>query len=343
MKRAIKWVSLSLAALLLALSLLAVTIVFRPFQLHHLQGTAQEVSVAGLAVPSFSMQENGDFRLIQVNDTHLYNGSGKTDSKTLADLRAVLEKEKPALVIANGDILDGINYYLHNNKRRAAEAFAQLMEDLGIYWAYVPGNNDGETLGSERDVTAFFSQYPHCIVANEKDLTGATQFSIPLTDAEDETVHTLILLDSLARDAKRQYDYIKDDQLAWLKRTLDAQNGRPVSLFFHMDTPGFLTARDGGVLYQEGYAPIAPGMYSGIPKNTAVDAVIAEAKNIGLVSIGHIHPDSNWCNFFEGRYYHVARAAGYEVTPQPGVTAITIHTAQSDSRAMYDFEDILYE
>jgi len=325
----------------------------KPFAKGDISGAADTVSITDRAIPYLPVDENGDFVLLQITDTHLYNATGKKDSRTLEELRKLVQAQQPDLVVATGDIFDGINPYLFWNKRAAVEALAELFEEENQYWAYVPGNNDGEYLGSARDVAAALSAYPRCILANEEGLTGATQFSMDIQTMAGETayekagktVHSLIFMDSLARQEKNRskYDFMKADQAAWLAKTLDEKKlsnpNMKVSLFFHMPTPAMNAAQEQGEAYQEGYAPITDLWPA--PPNEAVDEVITKAGNVGLVAIGHVHPPESWCSYYNQTYYHIARASGYEGAKEPGATRIIIHTAAADTRSMYDFEEIL--
>lgn len=344
-----KWVLMILATAVAITGILVGTaylLIIKPLHKDALVGEADRRSIIDSATPDFRVGTNGTFTIAQVTDTHLYNGSGKTDTHTLENLKKKLQELKPDFVVASGDILDGYNPYFRVNLQEAADQFASVMEDLGLYWAYIPGNNDGEYLNSARDAAAYFSKYAHCIVANEENLTGATHYSVDWKDADGETVHSLVFVDSLARDAQNNYDYIHDDQVQWLAKTLAAKKSAApdakVSVFFHMNTPAMVDAARDGNAYQEGYAPIPESLRNNISKNAAADAAIVEAGNVGLVAIGHIHPNENWCSFYNNLYYHIARPSGYEVSDEPGVTLIIVDTRQQDVRQMYTFTDNLY-
>lgn len=74
----------------------------------------------------------------------------------------------------------------------------------------------------------------------------------------------------------------------------------------------------------------------------SLDKVLTDSQSVGLVSIGHIHPDTNYCSFLNGTYYHVVRPSGYNVTKNPGCVKITIHTGAENTREMYAFEEIIF-
>lgn len=351
-KRIIILVSILLGLALLAGGTFAYIYTAKPFHTGDLTGAAEKYAaqggtVAGREIQPLSLRESGNLVILQFNDTHFVTADGK-DEKTLAAMEEELMSHSPDLVVINGDMLDGFNSKMKTDKRGALCAVADLFERHDQYWAYVPGNNDGEYLGSTEDVAAFLAQsYPHCLLSNEEDLTGATQFVIPVQDAEGQTVHALVFMDSLARDPETNYltySCMKKDQADWLRGQLTALKTQApqakASIFFHMNTPAFTQAKNEGEAYSDDYAmPDFPDSWS-IRGNDIIDSAISAAGNVGLVSIGHLHPAVNWCAFYQGRYYHITRASGYQVTRRPGAVLITIHTYDGNAQRMYDFEEI---
>lgn len=312
-------------------------------------GYAIEVSIIGREVPSFTVDGNGEFNILQISDTHIISGSTKNDKETLENVRKQIENLKPQLVVVSGDMVEGNNKNSKFNKKTALETIGNMFEELSQYWAYVPGNNDGEFMGTTADVAAFLSQYEHCILSNEENLTGATQYSVDLKDSDGKTVHSLIFLDSLARDENNKYDYMKEDQVEWAKQTVESKKQENpdvfVSFFFHMNTPNFALSGKNGTAYTGAfnYNHVPSDFYTGIDGNKAFDEMTEALGNVGLVSIGHIHPYTNYCSFYNGAYYHVTRSAGFGVTNNPGCTLITIHTDIKDTKDMYDFIEIPFK
>ncbi|MDR2753436.1 MAG: metallophosphoesterase [Oscillospiraceae bacterium] len=340
--------SIVLAAAILAGGAFAYVAIQKPFRTGELTGTPVGTQI-GRAVPPMQVDRNGDFVILQFTDTHLIDVRGK-DLKTLDAIAAQVGRVGPDLVVVTGDMLDGLNTKLFADKRASLAAIASLFERRETPWAYVPGNNDGETMGTTAEVVGFLAKnYQFCVLGNKKGLTGETQYAIPLLDEDGVTVHELLFMDSLMRDPETHYvtyDCMKQDQADWLQaRLLALKAAAPLaraSVFFHMNTPAFTAAKNEGAPYAAGYATSDfPDEWS-IDGNQAVDDAMNAAGNVGLVSIGHLHPSQNWCNFLDKTYYHIARPSGYQVAKQPGATKITIHTDEGNPRRQYDFEEILF-
>ena len=286
-----------------------------PFHRGNLTGEAKNYSVVGRAVPSFSFDEAGEFTVLQMTDMHLDMGRGR-DKKVLAQIAGQVDTVKPDLVVISGDMLDGHSAQIFRNKRESLKNIAAIFEERKLYWAYVPGNNDGEVLGSAADIVAYLGKnYKFCIVANAEGIAGETQYVIPIKN-KGTVVHQLVFMDSGMRDPATNYetyDCFKQNQADWLKAQL--ASGVNTSLFFHMNTPAFTKA--------------ISDVWDTIPGNKIVDDVIEAAGNVGLVSIGHIHPPVNWLAKWGGRYYQVVRA--------DGGSKITISVSGG-----YQFEELVY-
>jgi len=334
---------------LLTIGLLGIFRAAKTFHRGDLTGTAEQFSIVGLDVPELPVRDSGNFVILQFTDMHLTGTRGK-DARTLAAIEEQLISVDPDLVVITGDMLEGFNSKLVADKRGALCAVADIFERHRRFWAWVPGNNDTEYLGSSADVAAFLGQsYPHCLIANAKDVTGATHFVIPVEDAGGEIVHALVFMDSLARDPETNYmtyECMKKNQADWLRVQLNALKTQAplakVSVFFHSNTPAFTRAKHEGEPYAGNYAMLDfPDSWT-IRGNEIIDRAIADAGSVGLVSIGHLHPGRNWCAFLDGTYYHITRASGYQATSKPGAAVITIHTYDGSPRRLYDFEEIVF-
>ena len=152
----------------------------------------------------------------------------------------------------------------------------------------------------------------------------------------------MVFLDSMdydSEDSEHVYGYVHEDQVNWCKDEIDEKKSEntnvTVSVFMHENTPAFQKAAENGKAYKTGYATIvrSPEKYN-IPKNQPLDDVFDESGVVGLVAIGHVHPTSPMCSFYNGTYYHIASKTSV------ASTLITIHTREDDVIEMYDFSVI---
>ncbi len=300
---------------------------------------AQSVTVQK-ELPDLSADENGDFTVLQFSDTHFTTGVTFSDMLTLNKMEKLTEKHDPDLVVISGDMIDDGNDG-DFNKAYILRTVAELFEEADQYWSYVPGNNDGINYGTSEDVVAYLSQYEHCLVADEPEISGGCQYSIDITDGESVT-HSLLFIDTMDydnEDPDHIYGYVQEDQVNWCKEEISEKKSINeniyISVFLHENTPNFFRAARKGQMYKFGYPVLGLRMEKyNIPKNQPLDDVFDESGCVGLLSMGHNHPLTVQCSFYEGTYYHV--------TPKTSVasTLITIHTREDNTKDMYDFSSV---
>lgn len=299
-----------------------------------------EAVAAEKEMPVLSTDENGDFTVLQFSDTHFTTGLSYTDVSVLTTMENQIKEYNPDLVIVLGDMLDDGEAGAFN-KEYVLQTVGTMFENLEQYWAYIPGNNDGMAHGTSADVTAYLSQFEHCLCADVKDVSGGAQYSIDIEN-NGTVVHSLIFLDTMDYDEdddEHIYGYVHADQVRWCENEINSKLEKhgdiSMSVFIHENTPAFAEAGLYGEAYADGYAPLdkMEEKYN-IPKNKPLDDVFADAGCIGLVSMGHAHPSENKCSFYNGTYYHVAAQ-----TKTMG-SLITIHTDADSTREMYEFFSI---
>ncbi len=86
------------------------------------------------------VDENGkitdeDFTVVLATDLHIDKDDALTD-KTISMLVRHLEDVKPDLLILTGDII------VSDYQQLDCVQFAKMMEEIGIYWAFVFGNHE---------------------------------------------------------------------------------------------------------------------------------------------------------------------------------------------------------
>lgn len=286
----------------------------------------------------FTVGEDGEFTVLQFSDTHFTTGISFSDIRLLKKMEEQIKKYSPDLVVITGDMIDDGNDGLFN-KAGVLRSVAEMFEDLNQYWSYVPGNNDGANYGTTSDITSYLSQYEHCLVRDEKDISGGTQHSIDIYDGK-ELAHSMIFLDTMDYDDEDDfyiYGYVLEDQVQWVKEEIKSKKEKnedvTVSVFMHENSPDFVRAGKNGKAYKKGYSNITlMGEKYDIPKNQPLDDVFNESGCVGLVSIGHVHPAVPMCNFYNGTYYHIAQQTVISST------FITIDTDADNTEEMYEFQ-----
>jgi len=205
-----------------------------------------------------------DFKVMGFTDMHLDHYKERGDYSINLMIRAIVE-EKPDLVVFDGDIITSA--FNHHRARQLCE----VMEELGVYWAYSLGNHEHDNAFSisRTLMMKIFASYDHCLVdcsqkktsAGEK-VDGIGNYVINLLNGEGKVRETLIFMDGGQEmtksdydkyyqteftDAGLDYDYVKESQIAWYQETLEKiqqENGQaaPSSLFLHIPLVEYKTA-----------------------------------------------------------------------------------------------------
>ncbi len=210
---------------------------------------------------------DGSFRVLMVSDIH--GGVGYNREKTTAALDALLDAEKPDLVVFGGDTAGpGVIHITNADELRdMLDGLSAPMETRGIPWCHVFGNHDDNYGLPNREAEAVYETYPHCLSkAGDPDLSGVGNYVLPVTDAEGERV----LLNLFALDSHSgmtefyeefglkpgtpvfhptagdhgTYDSVHMDQVFWYWQTsiaFERSAGRkiPAVMFLHIPLPEF--------------------------------------------------------------------------------------------------------
>ena len=175
-------------------------------------------------------ENDGEFKVVMFTDTHI---CGKKDKDIMCVEYIIknISEQKADLVIFGGDNISG-----GFTEKRAVE-FAQLMENLGVYWAAVLGNHEGEgflSVSREENVE-IFSSYDHCLMRQGKDgVDGNGNYAVTILNTDNSVKEVFFLMDSgsyMTQETKDKYgvtddgevyDGVKESQVQWYKDKHDA-------------------------------------------------------------------------------------------------------------------------
>ena len=192
-------------------------------------GTTVEIVSEDIDSVTIKKNDDSDFKVLMFTDTHL-NGKKDADIMCASYIVENVTREKPDLVIFGGDNVSSAMSY-----KRTTE-FCELMENLGVYWAAVLGNHDGEgvlTYSREETINKYAS-YEYCLVKpGVEDIDGFGNYTINILNADDSIKEVFFFMDSgdyATEDEIAQYevtsdssyDGVKESQVHWYKDKHDA-------------------------------------------------------------------------------------------------------------------------
>ncbi len=272
-----------------------------------------------------------DFKILTLTDIHMDDDYDLND-KTLQLMIDNIVAEKPDLVIFTGDCICG------KFQQIDAIQFGQMMEKLGVYWAYIFGNHEARAEKEYFKYLIFKSltDFPHCLSKfGDPNLFGYGNFIINVMDSETELRQSLVLLDSgrdmcephLTNDKVPYtkddgYDYIKPGQIQWYKKEISALKetyGKATSmLYMHIPIPEYNEVfksekEPDGSYAPSGKAELLYGVqYESVGSSPYNSHLFDAMKEMGAQAVfaGHDHVN-DWAAKYEGIWLVYTQSSGY--------------------------------
>ncbi len=273
---------------------------------------------------------NNGFRILSSTDFH-FGDDPKLRFKCMDMFYKHIRATSPDLVILTGDIIQ--SKYQHFDSIQ----FAEFMEEIGVYWAFVFGNHEArEEKGRFKHLLlSCQSRFPHCLARQgKKELFGLGNYCINILKSENEILKTLFLFDSgrdiipkyakehgLPPDSKG-YDFIKNNQQHWYENKLSelSRQYSSVKSFMYMHIPIkeyeqviCETEKDkweytdrAQVLYGNTYESIGSS-----PFNSGLFELIKALDSTQAIFSGHDHVN-DFCAVYDGVYLVYNQCGGYE-------------------------------
>lgn len=250
------------------------------------------VSVLSAREKELRFDSNGQFKIAQFTDMHLYLGHSEyldaQAEKTFARLSRVVRNEKPDLLVFTGDIVTGGD---------GLRAWNRLIDSLNIYklpFCVMFGNHDPEVV-SRTDMSKVIvsSQYSFNELNDAKELADM-ELKV-MSSKGDKVSCVLYCMDSHDYPKDRslgKYAWFETSQIEWLRNCCmarrEANGGEPVNslAFFHICLQEYGPAFDNPKNYKKGRRAEneCPGAL-----NSGMFAAMVETGNIMGVFVGHDH------------------------------------------------------
>ena len=190
----------------------------------------------------YTFTTDRDLRIMMLTDIHLGGGfwSREKDRKTVYEVITMLQKEKPDLVILDGDNTFAVPGPVYNgggtlNNYMAAHDVISIFNHEGVYFSTVFGNHDTEVFDytGRQKLGELYMQdrFEYCIFdqnyTDGGELPTVTNQIIQIKNTKGELTKALLLIDSNAYvDNSIQavldwnYDIIRDSTVDWAEKSL---------------------------------------------------------------------------------------------------------------------------
>ena len=299
--------------------------------------------------------KNDDFVIVSTTDFH-FDVDHEVNTKAVKNFVQHIKDIKPDLVVLTGDNI------LSKYQQIDAIQFAQMMEEIGVYWTAIFGNHETREDRGFYKWLLFksFCDYDHCLCKfGPEEMFGYGNYTINILGEGGKHLKTLFLFDSgrdiLDRDREKYgipadmkgYDFLKNEQIDFYKNEtarLKKQYGSADS-FIYMHIPlceyshafkedgngRYVPSGECEILYGEQYESVGSSQF-----NSGMFDAILETGSTQAVFAGHDHVN-DWVAKYKGVYLAYSLPGGYAVynmgdkTGKPesewveGVTITTLH------------------
>ena len=189
-----------------------------------------------------------EFKVMQLTDIHLGGGFlfSDGDKRALHAVAAMIEVEKPDLVIVTGDISFAVPWSGTLNNSIAHGYFKRLMENLGVYWTVTLGNHDSEKYNyfNRAAVAQMYSDesLEYCLFsAGPQNVFGECNHVINVKNTLGLVTSSFIMIDSNAYTDKDvlglgwDYDNVHADQIEWYRENVEYYTAKNLELYQSLD------------------------------------------------------------------------------------------------------------
>lgn len=241
--------------------------------------------------PVLGFGEGGKLKIAQFTDVHLDLGTPYRQAqaeRTIAQMRTILDEERPDLVIFTGDVVTG---------KPAAEGWRRVLDPVAerkLPFCVVLGNHDAEQDISRAEIGRIVTSYPGSL--NTLDDAGELADVVLEIGGGKSPAALLYCLDShdySTVEGIDGYGWFTPEQVDWYRRrsaAYTAANGGsplPALAFFHIALPEYVPAwrnREKNSHIGRAAEDECPGEL-----NTGMFAAMVECGDVVGTFVGHDH------------------------------------------------------
>ncbi|MDE5589759.1 MAG: metallophosphoesterase [Acetatifactor sp.] len=205
-----------------------------------------------------------EFRILQLTDIHICGSIGtiQTDRKALKACYDLIRETRPDMIIITGDLVYPMPIQTFSKDNLGAFGqLCELMDHIGIPWAFVYGNHDTEAAAAYQaeQLKGLFHYYSNASAGallyadRQPEIYGRYNQYIRVENTDGSLNSLLFLIDSndCVKDAEKinEYDSVHEDQIQWYADTIENVSGEegrliPSFVFMHIPFQAFAEAQE---------------------------------------------------------------------------------------------------
>ena len=128
---------------------------------------------------------DGNFKIVMISDLQ---ETLDFDERTMNGMNAILDSEKPDLVVLGGDNCNGLVVKGEENIKKYVEIMSLPLEKRKIPWVHVWGNHDHDVGIDENFHQSVYMNCEHCLSKSAKGISGQSNFVIPIYSSTSDKI-----------------------------------------------------------------------------------------------------------------------------------------------------------
>ena len=204
----------------------------------------------------WTFKTDNDLKVLQLTDVHIGGGSfsKNKDMWALNAVATMIRAEKPDVVIITGDIAYPVPFSSGSfNNLVPTDIFANMMENLGVYWTFAFGNHDTELYSyyTRKEIVEYYEdkinskEFNYCLFQRgySSEELGYGNTIIKVVNSENVTTQALVLMDSHSYidgdyfGMLWKYDNLHQSQVDWYVTEMDKLSAANAAITGNPATP----------------------------------------------------------------------------------------------------------
>jgi len=256
---------------------------------------------------------DGKFRILMLSDIQ---ETLEYDERTIKGMNAMLDSEKPDLVIWGGDNCDGRTVKSREELKEYLKIFTEPIEKRGIPWIHVFGNHDYDIDVPASEQNLMYQEYPNCISGCSPDgVPGVSNYATHiLAHNSDKIAYCIYAFDTMHKNPEfrdgitteslmvpdrpkcyRKWDFVRFEQQMWYwnhSKELELKEGHIVRSMAFMHVPPhemYLCVKNPEQTYLNGEHEET--LQCGV-LNSGIYATMLQRGDVDIIAAGHLHKDT---------------------------------------------------
>lgn len=257
--------------------------------------------------------ENGKFKILMISDIQ---ETMNYDFRTVKGMEAMIDIEKPDLVILGGDNCDGRKVKLKEELEEYLKIFTAPMENRSIPWIHVYGNHDYDIDVPVSEQNEIYCAYPNCISGRSPDgVPGVSNYATHiLAHDSDRVAYCIYAFDTMHKNPEfrggitteelmvperpkcyKKWDFIRFEQQMWYwnhSKELEKSEGHIVKALAFMHVPPHemylcINNPEETQLKGESEETLQCSVL-----NSGIFATMLQRGDVDIIAAGHLHKDT---------------------------------------------------